>query len=104
MAEFYGKITGCSKGKGGSMHPVAPEYGILGTTAIVGGCIALAVGTALASRLRKDDKISVAFFGDGAADEGIFHESLNFASLKKLPVLFICENNFYATSSPQVAR
>lgn len=104
MAEFYGKITGCSKGKGGSMHPVAPEYGILGTTAIVGGCIALAVGTALASRLRKDDKISVAFFGDGAVDEGIFHESLNFASLKKLPVLFICENNFYATSSPQVAR
>ena len=104
MAEFYGKVTGCSKGKGGSMHPVAPECGILGTSAIVGGCIALATGTALASRLRGDGKISVAFFGDGATDEGIFHESLNFASLKKLPVLFICENNFYATNSPQTAR
>jgi len=104
MAEFYGRITGCSRGKGGSMHPVAPECGILGTTAIVGGSIALAVGTGLASRLRKDGRISVAFFGDGAADEGIFHESLNFAALKKLPVLFVCENNFYATNSPQTAR
>jgi acetoin:2,6-dichlorophenolindophenol oxidoreductase subunit alpha len=104
MAEFYGNVTGCSKGKGGSMHPVAPECGILGTSAIVGGCIALATGTALASRLRQDGKISVAFFGDGATDEGIFHESLNFASLKKLPVLFICENNFYATNSPLAAR
>ena len=104
MAEFYGKVTGCSRGKGGSMHPVAPECGILGTSAIVGGCIALAVGTALASSFQQDGKISVAFFGDGATDEGIFHESLNFASLKKLPVLFICENNFYATNSPQSAR
>jgi len=99
MAEVYGKVTGCSKGKGGSMHVVAAEYGIPGTSAIVAGGIALAVGTALASKMRKDDKISVTFFGDGATDEGTFQESVNFASLKKLPVIFICENNFYATNS-----
>jgi len=104
MAELYGKKTGCCKGKGGSMHLVAPEVGILGTSAIVGGGIPLAVGSALASVMRKDDRVSIAFFGDGAADEGTIHESLNFASLKKLPVLFICENNFYATNSPQSAR
>ena len=104
MAELYGKENGCSKGKGGSMHPVAPECGILGTSAIVGGSIPLAVGTALASKLRKDGKVSVPFFGDGAVDEGTFHESLNFASLKKLPVVFVCENNFYATNSHQSAR
>jgi TPP-dependent pyruvate/acetoin dehydrogenase alpha subunit len=99
-AEFYGRSTGCSKGKGGSMHPVDPENGILGTTAIVGGGIPLATGTALASKLKKDGKISVAFFGDGASEEGTFHESLNFACLKRLPVVFICENNSYATTSP----
>jgi len=99
-AEFYGRSTGCSKGKGGSMHPVDPENGILGTTAIVGGGIPLATGTALASKMKKDGKISVAFFGDGASEEGTFHESLNFASLKRLPVVFICENNSYATTSP----
>ncbi len=104
MAELYGKVTGCSKGKGGSMHPVAPECGILGTSAIVGGGIPLAVGTALATQLNKDGRVSVAFFGDGAADEGTFHESLNFASLKKLPVVFVCENNFYATNSHILAR
>jgi len=104
LAEFYGKKAGCCKGKGGSMHPVAPECGIFGTSAIVGGCIPLAVGTALASVMRGDGRVSVAFFGDGAVDEGTFHESLNFASLKKLPVIFICENNFYATSSHISAR
>lgn len=104
MAELYGKVTGCSRGKGGSMHPVAPEYGILGTSAIVGAGIALAVGTALASNMKKERKVSVSFFGDGAVDEGTFHEGLNFSSLKKLPVVFICENNFYATNSAQSAR
>jgi TPP-dependent pyruvate/acetoin dehydrogenase alpha subunit len=103
-AEFYGRITGCCKGKGGSMHPVAPEYGILGTSAIVGGGIPLAVGTALASKMKPDDNVSVVFFGDGAVDEGTFHEGLNFASLKSLPVVFICENNFYATNSRQSVR
>jgi len=103
-AELYGRKTGCSRGKGGSMHVVDPESGICGSSAIVGGCIPLAVGTALASSLRKDGRISVSFFGDGAVDEGTFHESLNFASLKRLPVIFICENNFYATYSHQSKR
>ena len=103
-AEFYGRRTGCCKGKGGSMHRAFPEFGILGTSAIVGGGIPLAVGTALASKMRHDGKISVTFFGDGAVDEGTFHESLNFAALKQLPVVFICENNFYATSSHQTVR
>lgn len=103
-AEFYGRITGCCKGKGGSMHPAAPEYGILGASAIVAGGMPLAVGTALASRMKRDEKVSVAFFGDGAADEGSFHESLNFAALKSLPVVFVCENNLYATNSHQSVR
>lgn len=104
MAEFYGRRAGCSKGKGGSMHICAPENGILGTTAIVGGGIPIAVGTALASVMKGVNAVSVTFFGDGAVDQGTFHESLNFASLKKLPVIFVCENNFYATNSPQSAR
>lgn len=103
-AEFYGRVTGCSRGKGGSMHPAAPEYGILGTSAIVGGGIPLAVGTALASKMRNNGRVAVTFFGDGAVDQGTFHESLNFASLKKLPVVFVCENNFYATNSHISAR
>ena len=104
MAELYGRRTGCSKGKGGSMHLVAPEVGILGTSSIVGGITPLATGVALASVMQGNRRVAVAFLGDGAVDEGTFHESLNFASLKKLPVLFICENNFYATNSPLRAR
>ncbi len=104
MAELYGKEAGCSKGKGGSMHPVFPEFGILGTSAIVGGSVPIAVGAALASKLRNENKVSVAFFGDGSTEEGSFHESMNFASLKKLPMVFICENNFYATNSHLSAR
>lgn len=97
MAEIFGRKTGCSRGKGGSMHITAPEIGIFGTSSIVGGIIPLAVGTALASRLRGDDRVSVPFFGDGATEEGVFHESLNFASIKKLPVIFLCENNYYSS-------
>ncbi len=104
LAEFYGKTTGCSRGKGGSMHIIDMEKGMLGTSAIVGGGIPMAVGTALTSRIRKDSRVSVVFFGDGAFDEGVFYESINFASLKKLPVVFVCENNFYATNSPQSSR
>jgi len=103
-AELYGKASGCSKGKGGSMHLVAPEINFLGSSAIVGGGIPLAVGTALASSIQLRKRISIAFFGDGGVDQGVFHEGLNFASLKKLPVIFVCENNFYATNSPQCAR
>ncbi len=104
MAELYGKKTGCSKGKGGSMHLVDPENGVLGTSSIVGGGMPLAVGVALASKMKRDGLISVVFFGDGAVDTGTFHECLNFASLKILPVVFICENNFYATNSPLLSR
>lgn len=103
-AELYGKITGCGKGRGGSMHLVDPEWGIPGSTAIVGGSIPLAVGAALSAKMQGNGRISVAFFGDGASEEGAFHESLNFAALHSLPVVFVCENNFYATNSPQSAR
>ena len=104
FAEFYGKETGCSKGKGGSMHLIDIENGILGTSAIVGGGIPMGVGAALASTLKDEDRVTMIFFGDGAYDEGVFYESFNFASLKKLPVVFVCENNFYATNSHQSAR
>ena len=97
FAELYGKATGCARGKGGSMHLVDPEQGMLGASALVGGTIPLAVGVALASQLQKKDSVAVAFFGDAATEEGVFHESLNFAALRKLPVLFVCENNFLAT-------
>jgi len=105
IAELYGRTTGCARGKGGSMHLVDPGHGIPGTTAIVGGCIPLAVGGALSAVLQgKKGRVSAAFFGDGAADEGAFAESLNFAALKQLPVVFVCENNNYATNSPRCAR
>lgn len=97
MAEIFGRKTGCSKGKGGSMHIVAPEVGILGTSSLVGGVIPLAVGTAMASIMQGSDRISVPFFGDAGTDEGVSHESFNFASLKKLPVIFVCENNRYSS-------
>ena len=97
MAELYGKETGCSHGRGGSMHLLAKEVGILGTVPMVGATIPMAVGSALVSSIKKDPKVSVAFFGDGATEEGVFHEALNFASLKKLPVIFVCENNLYSS-------
>ena len=104
MAELYGRKTGCSRGKGGSMHVVDPEVGVCGSTALVGGNIPLSVGAALASVMQKTKPVAVSFFGDGAVDEGAFHESLNFAALKRLPVIFVCENNFYATHSHQSKR
>jgi acetoin:2,6-dichlorophenolindophenol oxidoreductase subunit alpha len=104
FAEFYGRAAGCCNGKGGSMHLAAPELGILGTSAIVGGGIPNAVGAALAASLRREPRVCAVFFGDGASEEGVFHESLNFAALRKLPVVFVCENNFYATGSPLSAR
>lgn len=97
MAEIFGKVTGCSKGRGGSMHLVAPAYGLYGTVPLVGATIPLAVGAGLASKLRHEPHVAVAFFGDGATEEGHFHESLNLAALYRLPVLFVCENNFYST-------
>jgi len=100
MAEIYCKSTGCSRGKGGSMHVVAPEIGLLGTPPIVASSIPIAVGTALSSCIKNEKRVAVSFFGDGATNEGVFYESLNFASLKKLPVVFVCENNLYSTHMP----
>jgi pyruvate dehydrogenase E1 component alpha subunit len=100
MAEIYCKKTGCSKGKGGSMHIVAPEVCLFGTPPIVAASIPLAVGTALSSAIKKNHRVSVSFFGDGATNEGVFYESLNFASLRRLPIVFVCENNFYSTHMP----
>jgi pyruvate dehydrogenase E1 component alpha subunit len=97
MAELFGKTTGCSAGRGGSMHLAAPEIGILGTVPLVAATIPLAVGTAMAAKLCGHSSISVSFFGDGAIEEGHFHESVNLAAVYKLPVVFVCENNFYSS-------
>jgi TPP-dependent pyruvate/acetoin dehydrogenase alpha subunit len=104
IAELYGKITGCAMGKGGSMHLIDTGNGVMGTSAIVGTTIPLSVGYAYALKYRRSDAVVVSFFGDGAVDEGAFHESMNFASLKKLPVLFVCENNHYAIHSHHLTR
>jgi len=97
IAEILGRATGCAGGRGGSMHLIAREVGILGTVPLVAATIPLAVGSALAAKLRRERRVSVAFFGDGATEEGHFHESLNLAAIHGLPVLFVCENNFYAS-------
>ena len=100
MAELYCRTTGCSKGRGGSMHVASPDVGLPGSSAIVAGTIPLSIGVGLALSMQKTERVSVAFFGDGAVNEGVFYESLNFAALKKLPVIFICENNLYSTHLP----
>ncbi len=104
IAEIYGKSTGCSKGRGGSMHLIDRKVGFMGTSAIVGNSIPVGVGFGLSSKINKTDQISSVFFGDGATEEGVYYESVNFAVLKKLPVLFICENNFYSVYSPLNVR
>ena len=100
MAEFLGKETGYCKGKGGCMHIADFSVGSLGANGIVGGGIPIAVGAALSQKMRKDPHMTVAFFGDGASNEGSFHESVNLAAVWKLPVLFVCVNNLYAMSTP----
>lgn len=97
MAEILGRKTGCSRGRGGSMHLVAPEIGLMGTSAMVGSGIALAVGAAMAFAMQGTERVVVAFFGDGATEEGVFYESLNLAALRRLPVVFVCENNLYSS-------
>jgi acetoin:2,6-dichlorophenolindophenol oxidoreductase subunit alpha len=99
MAELFGKVTGCSLGKGGSMHLFDERVGMLGASAIVGGSIPLAAGAALSFSLQKKPFVGVAFFGDGAVEQGVFHEAMNVAALRKLPLLMVCENNEYATLS-----
>lgn len=104
IAELYGKATGCAKGKGGSMHLADRKAGVMGQSAVVGTTIPQAVGFAFAQKYLKRKNVTVSFFGDGAVEEGVFHESMNFAALKKLPIIFICENNLYAIHSFQKAR
>ncbi len=100
MAELFGKSTGYCKGKGGSMHIADFQIGMLGACGIVGGGLPMAVGAALSAQYRGTDQVSVTFFGDGASNEGSFHESLNLAAVMKLPVLFVCENNQYGEFTP----
>ncbi|MGI6331220.1 MAG: thiamine pyrophosphate-dependent dehydrogenase E1 component subunit alpha [Zhaonellaceae bacterium] len=100
MAELMGKATGYCKGRSGSMHIADFTKGNLGANAVVGGGIPIAVGAALAAKLRGSDQVAVSFFGDGASNQGIFHESLNLAAVWKLPILFVCENNGFGISVP----
>jgi acetoin:2,6-dichlorophenolindophenol oxidoreductase subunit alpha len=100
MAELYGKVEGCSHGYGGSMHLYDLERGNLGANAVVGGGLPAIVGAALAFKMRKEPRVAVAFFGDGATNIGTFHEALNLAELWKVPAVFVCENNHYAESTP----
>lgn len=104
IAELYGKATGCCGGRGGSMHLSDPAAGFVASTAIVGNSIPLGVGVALALQMQGKDAISCVFLGDGATEEGVFYESANFAALKALPVLFVCENNLYSVYSPLSKR
>ena len=100
MAELFGKSTGNNKGKGGSMHIADMSRGMLGTNGVVGASVPLAVGAGITARHRGTDQVAVAFFGDGGANQGVVHESMNLAAVWKLPVIFVCENNGYAESTP----
>lgn len=99
IAEMYCKVTGSNQGKGGSMLISDPSVGFMGSTAIVGGGIPIATGLALAAKMKKTNQVIVCFFGDAATEEGVFPESLNFAALKKLPIVYVCENNLYAVTT-----
>lgn len=104
MAEIYGKIDGCSRGKGGSMHLIDESVGFMGSTAIVAGTIPVGVGLAYGMKCKRSDQVSCIFHGDAAVEAGVFFESVNFAVVKKLPVLFLCENNLYSVYSPLSVR
>jgi TPP-dependent pyruvate/acetoin dehydrogenase alpha subunit len=104
LAEIYGKQTGCSRGKGGSMHLIDETVGFKGSTAIVGGTIPVGTGLGLSIALRKSDDVAAVFFGDAAIEEGVFYEAANFAVLRRLPVLYVCENNLYSVYSPLCVR
>ena len=104
LAEIYGKASGCSGGKGGSMHLIDESVGFMGSTAIVGGTVPVGVGLAYGMKLKQSNQISCVFHGDAVVETGVFFESVNFAALKKLPVLFVCENNLYSVYSPLNVR
>ncbi|MFZ1989357.1 MAG: thiamine pyrophosphate-dependent dehydrogenase E1 component subunit alpha [Alphaproteobacteria bacterium] len=104
MAEIYGKATGCAGGKGGSMHLIDLEAGFLGAAPIVGSTIAIGTGVAFAAKARKEDRVTMVFLGEGATETGVFYESVNFAGLKDLPLVFLVENNFFSVYSPMDVR
>lgn len=104
ISELYCKETGCSKGRGGSMHLADVSVGFCGTSSIIAGSVPIATGAALSAMLQKNDRVSVVFFGDAGVEQGVFYESVNFAALKKLPVVYVCENNFYSICTPLKKR
>ncbi len=104
LAEIYGRVDGCSRGKGGSMHLIDESVGFMGSTAIVAGTIPVGVGLAYGMKCKRTDQVSCVFHGDAAVEAGVFFESVNFAVVKKLPVLFLCENNLYSVYSPLSVR
>lgn len=104
VAELYGREGGCSRGRGGSVHLTDRSVGLIGSSPILGQSVALATGSALAFRMDGHPNVAVAFFGEAACEEGVIYESLNFAAVNRLPVLFVCENNFYSTESPLRVR
>jgi TPP-dependent pyruvate/acetoin dehydrogenase alpha subunit len=104
LAELYGKVGGCARGKGGSMHLIDRTCGFLGAVPIVGATIPIGVGAAFAGKLRGEQTLVVVYFGDAATETGVFHESLNFAAIHKLPVVMVCENNLYSVLSPLCVR
>lgn len=104
MAEIYGKATGCCKGKGGSMHLIDMDVNFYGSTAIVGNSIPVGVGLGLTNQFTRNGRVSCVFLGDATVEEGAFHEAVNFAVVRKLPVLFLCENNFFSVYSPLSVR
>ncbi len=103
-AELFGRVTGCSRGRGGSVHLTDRDCGFIASSAILAECVAAATGSALSFAMDRADRVAVAFFGDAVAEEGAFYECLGYAALKRLPVLLVCENNGYATESPLAIR
>ena len=104
LAEIHGRVDGCCGGRGGSMHLLDPSVGFMGSSSIVGGSIPIGAGLAFGSMAERPDRVTAIFFGDAATEEGVFAETLNFAALKGLPALFVCENNQYSTTTPQWER
>ena len=104
IAEMHGRVTGCCGGRGGSMHLIDRAAGFVGAVPIVGSTIPIATGLAFADKLRGRDRVTIAFFGDAATEEGVFHESINFAQLHRLPIVYVCENNLYSVYSPMRVR
>jgi pyruvate dehydrogenase E1 component alpha subunit len=104
LCEMHCRANGCAGSRGGSMHLIDPGVGVAGTSAIVGGAVPIAVGAALAAQLKGEARVAVAFVGDATTEEGVMSESLNFSALKQVPVVFVCENNFYSVQSPLATR